>query len=146
MAKRFITIIKDVDGNPRAWGSAPTREAADQEAERQWAKRVAERTADGTLDRSEERGDTARTWEGYDRGQSVEYFRDGAWHPGWYQREDNGVHIVSPLQGELVRINAPGQWMCLCGEAFGNNLQADIHIGPGPFPLTGSRAGPILLG
>ncbi len=24
--------------------------------------------------------------------------------------------------------DAPGHWVCLCGVAFGNNLQADIHI------------------
>lgn len=55
---RYLTMIKDVDGLPRAWGSADTEEASKAEAEKQWARRIRERTANGTLDRSEERGDT----------------------------------------------------------------------------------------
>ncbi len=54
----YLTVIHDVDGFPRAWGQAGTRKVAIEEAERQWAFRVAERTADGTLARSEERGKT----------------------------------------------------------------------------------------
>ena len=55
---RYLTMIKDVDGLPRAWGSADTEEASRAVAEQQWARRIAERTAAGTLDRSEERGET----------------------------------------------------------------------------------------
>jgi len=54
----YLAIVKDVDGMPRAWGHASREVDARAEAERQWAARVAQRRRDGTLDRSEERGET----------------------------------------------------------------------------------------
>ena len=58
---RYLTIIHDVDGLPRAWGSAATRNESKAEAERQWGRRLAKRAAEGTADRSEQRGRTKTT-------------------------------------------------------------------------------------
>lgn len=66
---RYLCIVHDVDGLPRAWGSATTKDAAKVEAERQWTQRLEKRAAEGTTDRSEERGET-----------TVEVCRAGAQH------------------------------------------------------------------
>lgn len=55
---RYLTIVHDVDGLPRAHGLANTEANSKAEAERQWARRVRIRTEEGTLDRSEQRGET----------------------------------------------------------------------------------------
>lgn len=54
----YLTTIHDVCGMPRAWGKAPTREASAAEAERQWDLRVGRAKKEGTLDASEQRGET----------------------------------------------------------------------------------------
>ena len=57
----YLCIVHDVDGLPRAWGTATTLHGARATAERMWEARVAKRAAEGTTDRSEERGKL--TWQ-----------------------------------------------------------------------------------
>lgn len=57
----FLVTIHDVDGLPRAWGCSSDEGRARERAEREWTRRVATRKAEGTLDRSEERGETTVT-------------------------------------------------------------------------------------
>jgi hypothetical protein len=69
MKKKYMTMINDVDGLPRAWALAPTAKASLEEAERQWKARLEEKRAEGTVDRDCERGDVkvvelrGRTWK-----------------------------------------------------------------------------------